>query len=239
MKRFMIALVSAIAATLVLAGASASGLSPYVPGTIGVDVGWPNCGSTIPKATFGIVDVSGGTGYSLNPCLSQQAAKYQNNLSFYVNTGWNVNSSYINPASPKACTAGDTDCLAYNYGYNAGLYALRAASQVGASSTSWWLDVETDNTWNVSTLQNQNSLQGEYDALMGGGATSVGVYSTTAQWQTITGSWKNGWPSWGATTWRTASQARTYCSGHQFTGGPSVLMQYLPRRTNIDQDVAC
>jgi hypothetical protein len=56
------------------------------------------------------------------------------------------------------------------------------------------------NTWTPDPLQNQSSLKGETDALLNGGASTVGVYSTTAQWKTITNAWQNGWPSWGATT---------------------------------------
>jgi hypothetical protein len=137
------------------------------------------------------------------------------------------------------CATGDNNCLAYNYGYNAGLYAINAAQSAGVSSATWWLDVETANTWNSDVVQNQNSLQGEHDALVAHGATTVGVYSTTAQWQSITGGWHNNWPSWGATTWTTAKQAQTYCTGHEFTGGTSYLMQYRPSKAKVDYDVAC
>jgi len=67
----------------------------------------------------------------------------------------------------------------------------------------------------------------------------VGVYSTTAQWKSVTGGWQNNWPSWGATTWTTAKQAQTYCTGHEFTGGTSYLMQYRPKNAKVDYDVAC
>jgi len=212
----------------------------YVSGTIGVDVSWPNCGVTIPRGvTFGIVGVTDGLGYSTSPCIKQEAGNFSN-LSLDVNTGWYDQSAYINPTSPLVCTANDSNCLAYNYGYNAGLYAVSAANAAGvAPKTTWWLDVETSNTWNTDVIQNQNSLQGEYQALKDNGATTVGVYSTTAQWKTVTGAWQNNWPSWGATTWPTAKQAETYCTGHQFTGGPSYLMQYQPRGAKVDYDVAC
>lgn len=228
-----------ISAAVVLLGAQAFALGQYTSGTTGVDVGWPNCKASAASVSFGIVGVSDGTGYSTNPCLVQQAPQYAANLSLYVNTGWYNKSSYINPSSPKVCVSGDNNCLAYNYGYNAGLYAVNAANQANAHSATWWLDVETSNTWNTNVVQNQNSLQGEHDALMNSGATTVGVYSTSAQWKSITGSWQNNWPNWGATTWTTASQAKTYCTGHQFTGGPSYLMQFTPKRATLDQDVAC
>jgi len=214
-------------------------LGQYTSGSTGVDVGWPNCNISVPSVGFGIVGVSNGTGYSANQCLAQESKYFPNNLSLYVNTGWYNKSSYINPSSPKVCSSIDNNCLAYNYGYNAGIYAYNVATTAGVHSSTWWLDVETSNTWNSDVIQNQNSLQGEYDALVASGISTVGIYSTTAQWKTITGSWQNNWPSWGATTWTTATQAKTYCAGHQFTGGPSYLMQYKPKKSKLDYDVAC
>jgi hypothetical protein len=130
-------------------------------------------------------------------------------------------------------------CAAYNYGYSAGKDAVNYALSQGLHSSKWWLDVETMNTWSSDSAQNQKSLQGEYDAIAATGATTIGAYSTSAQWQTITANWQNNWPSWGATTWTTPKQAQAYCTGHQFTGGPSLLMQYKSKQSKLDQDVAC
>jgi hypothetical protein len=213
--------------------AAAQGL--YISGTTGVDVSYPNCSARIARTAFGVVGVTQGLFYSYNGCLAAEAANFSN-LSLYMNTGWYAQSSHVDSSSPKVCTAGDNNCLAYNYGYNAAQDALNYATAQGARSSTWWLDVETSNSWNSDTTQNRNSLQGSYDALKNSGAAAVGVYSTTAQWQSITGGWLNGWPNWGASTWSTARQAATYCSGHQFTGGPTYLIQY---KGKIDQDYAC
>lgn len=219
---------------------------PYTSGDVGVDISWPQCaGNEAPPSSdytgdnFGIVDVTDGLGYSTNPCLAGEAADFTSNeLSLYVNTGWDINSAHNTGTSPDTCEANDVDCEAFDYGYNAGLYAYGAALSLGITSPTWWLDVETDSTWSNNTIQNQNSLQGEHDALLAEGATTVGVYSTTAQWQGLTSSWQNDWPSWGATTWTTAPEAATYCTGHEFTGGPSYLMQFTPTE-QLDQDYAC
>jgi hypothetical protein len=226
-------------ASLLLTSQVVSAQGQYVTGSTGVDVSWPNCSTSVPKVVFGIVGVTNGAGYSTSPCLAQEVTHFPLNLSLYVNTGWYNQSSHINATSPKVCNAGDNNCLAYNYGYNAGEYAYNAASVANVHSSSWWLDVETSNTWNNDVVQNQNSLQGEHDSLLSHRTITVGVYSTTAQWQTITGGWQNNWPSWGATTWTTATQAKTYCTGHQFTGGPSYLMQFISKKVPLDQDVAC
>jgi hypothetical protein len=210
--------------------------STYPSGSTGYDVSWPNCSATAPThPAFGIVGVTDGTGYSQSPCLAKQAAWFTN-LSLYVNTGWYNQSSHINPNSPRVCASGDENCLAYNYGYNAGLYALNYANSQNFRASVWWLDVETGNTWNSDTTQNRNSLQGEYDALLANGVTTVGVYSTTYQWDTITGTWLNTWPNWGATTVRSAGKAATFCKGHQFTGGPTYLIQFSG---SLDKDYAC
>jgi hypothetical protein len=218
-----------------VAASSAQGV--YQSGTNGVDLSYPNCNAQIPAATaFGIVGVTGGLNFSPNNCASTEASRFHN-LSLYVNTGYPGQSyglKYQN--APHQCDTADLNCLAYNYGYTAGQYATNYAASKGLSSSLWWLDVETMNSWTSDYSQNIQSLQGETDALKAVGVGSVGVYSTTAQWKTITGGWQNGWPNWGASTWNTAKQAATYCTGHQFNGGPTYLIQY---KGKIDQDYAC
>ncbi len=234
MRRAVAPLALALAGVLFVTR-TALGIGVYSSGTTGVDVSYPNCSARIPSVAFGIVGVTGGLVYSQNSCLAAEASHFRN-LSLYVNTGLNADptsSAYYRQAQ-VGCN-GDVYCAAYNYGYNAALNAIAYANSQSVHSTMWWLDVETGNTWNSDVLQNRQSLQGEHDALVANGAT-VGAYSTTYQWNTITGSWQNGWPNWGATTWRTASQAATYCTGHRFTGGPTYLIQYSGR---LDQDYAC
>ena len=235
MRNKFIAIVAGIifSTPLLMSAASAQGV--YNTGTVGTDISWPNCTAKVSGSAFGIVGVTNGLGYSTNPCLKTEAAHFSN-LSLYVNTGWYSGSSNVNPTSPRVCVTGDNNCLAYNYGYNAGLYAYNAATGLGIHSTTWWLDVETGNTWSTDVLQNQNSLQGEADALKTVGVTTTGVYSTTAQWQSVTGGWQNGLPNWGATTLTTAKQAAKYCSGHNFTGGSTWLIQF---KGKLDQDYAC
>jgi hypothetical protein len=214
--------------------ANAQGI--YPDGSTGVDVSYPNCSASVTKAAFGIVGVNHGLLYSYNGCLVTEAARFSN-LSLYMNTGWYDQSTHINPASPLTCTAGDSNCLAYNYGYDAALDSINYAHSQGVYSSTWWLDVETANSWSADVNQNRSSLQGSYDAIKDNAAANVGVYSTSAQWQNITGGWQNDWPNWGATTWTTAKQAAKYCTGHAFSGGPTYLIQFSGR--TLDQDYAC
>lgn len=232
--------ITAILMTIIFSTGMAAAQGQYISRSTGVDVSWPNCSATMPKTSFGIVGVTNGTGFSTNACMAAQASHFAN-LSLYVNTGYpgaTSDNALKYTASPNICDASDLNCIAYNYGFNAGLYAYNSAAVAGVHAATWWLDVETMNSWTNDPLQNQSSLQGETDALKVNGVSTVGVYSTTAQWGTITGGWKNSLPSWGATTWTTAKQAAKYCTGHEFTGGPSYLMQYTAVR-GIDQDYAC
>ena len=235
MRNKLVSIVVLASAYIFTISGVATAQGVYVSGTIGFDVSYPNCSAKITKSAFGIVGVTRGLFYSYNGCLTSEAAHFSN-LSLYMNTGWYAQSSRINPSAPRQCLAGDNNCLAYNYGYNAAQDALNYATAQGVKSSSWWLDVETANSWSADTNQNRSSLQGSYDALKNSGIPTVGTYSTTAQWQSITGNWLNGWPNWGASTWSTARQAATYCSGHQFTGGPTYLIQY---KGKLDQDYAC
>jgi hypothetical protein len=231
--------VAAVGCLLQSAVGTASAATLYQSGSTGVDVSWPNCAARIPAdATFGIIGVTQRTVYSAtNPCLAAQAAHFPETLNLYANSGWNDHSPHLNPASPRTCLPGDANCLAYNYGYNAGLASYDAASAAGVSSSTWWLDVESDNTWNDDPTQNRDSLQGEHDALTGRGASTVGVYSTTSEWQTITGDWQNNWPSWIGAHDAASAQGQQACTGHQFTGGPTLVVQ--TDEHDIDRDIAC
>ena len=237
MKRFL--LMAAAVFLLPIVGSQVAGASSvYRTGSMGVDVSYPNCGVAIPKVDFGVVGVTGGLVHTENPCLAVQASKFKD-LSLYINTGLNASTSSQYFSAALAQCNGDTNCAAYHYGLNAANDAIRYATSQGVVSDKWWLDVETENTWNTDVMLNRRSLQGAYDALLAHGATTIGAYSTTYQWNEITGGWKNGWPSWGATTWTTAKQAAKYCTGHEFTGGPSLLMQFKSKTNKLDQDVAC
>jgi hypothetical protein len=220
-----------------ISGAVASAQGIYQSGTNGVDVSYPNCGSSVPSTDFGIVGVTGGLPFRPNNCLVAEASHFRN-LSFYINTAYPGQSYGLKyQTSPNSCASDDLTCLAYNYGYNAGQYATSYAKNQGLSASTWWLDVETMNSWTPNAVQNVQSLQGMTDALKTAGTGTVGIYSTTAQWGTITGGWQNGYPNWGASTWKTARQAKTFCNGHEFTGGPTYLIQYKGK--NLDQDYAC
>jgi hypothetical protein len=220
----------------------------------GYDVSYPQCGSTLPsKPTFGIVGVNKGIVFSANPCLASQITwAGGTRAQLYANTGnpgpalsshWPSGQS-----SPRLCDATnpDTTSCAYDYGWNAAAdsygdataawSALRLAGTPAGST--WWLDVETSNSWRSSVGLNVAALQGELDSLRAKGVATVGFYSTAYQWGVITGSTTafRADPGWiaGASSQK-AAQSR--CSGASFTGGHVALAQYPA--SGFDADVAC
>jgi hypothetical protein len=151
----------------------------------------------------------------------------------------------------------DSDACAWQYGDNKAaqdatwLAAAAAAidsqsppvSVTGAAgSYPWWLDVETSNTWQSDVTMNVADLQGTIAGLHAAGATTVGAYSTTSQWTSVTGGTSSASgslyqiPNWipGA---RGLSGAQANCADKSFTGGRVTVTQWFGHP--YDGDYAC
>jgi hypothetical protein len=114
-----------------------------------------------------------------------------------------------------------------------------ATSQGATSPSSWWLDVETSNSWSSTDLSlNQYTIQGIVDTLLRQSPAAVGVYSTGYQWRTITGNLpvSGVLADWVATGSTSAGRARAYC-GTGFSGRPVWFVQYL--HGGFDTDYTC
>ena len=252
----------ALSSLLVLAlassalAASSIDTNPFTSGSTGADVSWPNCSATYPtSAAFGIVGVTGGRAFTANSCFSTEWA-WANSTglpALYLNLNAPVGStSSYGMAGPKTCKRNDKLCLSYNYGWQAAQWAYQQAKSAGASASTWWLDVETGNSWSSSTAANDQVIQGAVDYLGAGTVTAgqgltVGVYSTNAMYAKIAGAFHptNGTgsphyvPTWYATAATTSGAASGYCAAsYGFTGGPVWLVQYLPPNS-VDADYAC
>jgi hypothetical protein len=227
-------------------------------GTVGYDIGWPQCNGAYPSnPAFGIVGVNLGLVFSTNPCLASQIAWAGGPAGeLYVNTGnpgpglssfWPVGQTvprFCDPVAPDSA-----DC-AYDYGWNAAAHswevAVAAYDQLGITvspaSTSWWLDVETSNSWRSEAFAlpfNVAALQGQVDYLLSVGVTKLGFYSTTVQWGEITGATTvfAAYPSWGAGA-PSLRVAKSHCeSTPGFTGGNLALVQYP--WAGFDADLRC
>jgi hypothetical protein len=125
---------------------------------------------------------------------------------------------------------------------------LEATINVSGSPLAypWWLDVETANTWQSGTFgqaMNVADLQGMVHALQSSSTgVSVGVYSTSSQWDQITGGITpaSGGSLWGLQDWipgaRTLKGARSNCGLTSYTGGKVSVTQWF---SNPDGDYAC
>lgn len=230
--------------------AGVQSIHPSIPnalkGRIGVDISWPpnNCTAEIPAdAAFGIVGVNGGRNMTLNPCFKDEVNKFKN-PSLYVNSGfpgYEKVQEYKN--FRKQCAEGDVNCYAYNYGFAAGKYAVEQANAQEVYSPVWWVDVETANSWSKTQSENINSIQGEIDAITAYNKelnkidTAIGIYSVPGMWHRITGNWQNGLPNWVASGKNNATDAYRSCEGKEFTGGKTIMAQYV--ENNLDRDIIC
>ena len=232
----------------VVAVATASSLDPYPSGTTGYDISWPQCpdqSNDIPTqpAAVSVVGVNGGASFNHNDCLTAEAAwGRQGGLTVYMN----VNSPFVNEPSegmtgPQGtCVPTDSDCQAYNYGYNAAEDAWSYASSQGAAASMWWLDVEGpagsgNPLWSSDTTANSQVIAGAIAALTGLGA-QPGIYSTITQWGEIAGSYSPNVPAWRAGA-ATISGAQSLCPA-SFTSGQTWLVQYGSPNP-VDNDYAC
>lgn len=229
--------------------------------TPGYDVSYPQCGSTLPAGSFGLVGVDGGRPYDVNPCLATEIdwATTTGSPAYYVNTadpGPTKSTHWPKgQRSPQVCGAGSLNSTAcsYDYGWNAArdsyARAAAAATSVGApavSSATWWLDVETGNSWeSVDSRETATHYANDTAALKGmrgylraKGVRTVGVYSTIHQWNQITGGASLAKaPVWYAGVGGPSSAGVRCASRYSFTGGPVRLTQY--RRGGFDADNAC
>lgn len=269
MKPWRLVVALGLLAGSVGAVAPAASAASYAPaGSIGHDVSYPQCDKPLPAGgAFGVVGVTGGKNFTSNRCLATQwawASSLPSAGMVYLNTGNPGNQSMYWPASmtteyahcADATSASDDGC-AYIYGARAAAYALTVATDAGVpvGGRTWWLDVETANSWDGDGAANAADIQGAYDYLRGHGVDSVGLYSTGLQWTQITGGfhaanlapYKMAWalsftpqypmeqaPLWVAGV--TAAKAVANCAT-SFTGGPTVLAQYID--ASFDHNLVC
>jgi hypothetical protein len=209
----------------------------------GHDVSHPECDGEFPAdSAFGIVGINRGRPFSANPCLAAQyrwATGRPNGAAVYVNTSNPAPSSpYYWPrsgsADPALCrdstSTTDPGC-AYNYGWHAAANAAKTGKTLGRAvlGHTWWLDVETSNTWNGDPTANTAVLQGMYDYLRSHGVAKVGLYSTSYQWQKITGGYTAASADRYRTAWAPTSPPTSPCTTRR-CGSPQPVRSATPGR---------
>ncbi|MGE5594875.1 MAG: hypothetical protein ACM3S1_02430 [Hyphomicrobiales bacterium] len=217
--------------------------TPLRANWVGFDISWPQCHErAFPpgQVAFGIVGVTGGKPYTVNPCLRDQyrwAKTGAYPAEVYINLDYWKRLTFRHFFGPAGlCSFDDVLCQSYNYGWNAAKEAVAFGRENGVDAKRWWLDVETMNHWSKDTSANARIVRAAIDYLESQGL-ETGIYSTPYQWGVIAGDFAPGVPVWtaGATSLAGAMQ-RCTDPRYAFAGGRVELVQYVEE---FDTNYAC
>jgi hypothetical protein len=270
LRSLLVPLVAALGTVFALpaAGAAAVSLATDSP-AVGYDVSFPECGQRLPaEHAFGVVGVDGGVPTRANPCLASElrwawsasGSARQPAAQLYLNTanpgaalagdGWPASGT--TPYGP--CEGGDTAACSWQYGWERARdgvtsfftpAALDARVDSRPSNYTWWLDVETANTWRYGSAaaldRNRAVLEGMTAYLEQLGAR-VGVYGLAGEWPRIVGTVAAGSPlhrldSWLAGARSLADAAAACARAPLLAGGTVAVVQFVSG--GLDQDVSC
>jgi hypothetical protein len=224
---------------------------------------------------FGIVGINDGLANTTNPCLSSELSwghsssggTNQATEQVYVNTAnpgglntpsWPQNntdpSGNVAPNTYGTCDGSNSLPCSWQYGWNRAVedvqvrfipQAQAAGISTSASNYPWWMDIETNNSWESGSPQalqeNVADIEGMVAYFQSLGAT-VGIYSTTTMWGQIVGTLSSSSTLNGLNNWRPGANslkgAQSNCSlAPLTTGGKVTITQYSSR--TFDYDNSC
>jgi hypothetical protein len=160
------------------------------------------------------------------------------------------------PQNPygDSCAGGNDLACSWLYGWNRSIYtegvfknaAISKGINTNTKDYTWWLDVETMNTWQSGSAEalarNTAAIEG-FGAYYQSKGAKIGLYSTAYQWGEITGnvisstSNLNALPNW-RPSGASLSNAKANCSVAPLTpGGYISLTQYVVK--NLDHNHSC
>jgi hypothetical protein len=205
---------------------------------------------------FGIIGVNGGKPFTPNPCLPREFAwalsstsPNQAHVGLYMNTanpGPDASPNWppAGTTTPRACDGSWSADCAYDYGWHAAQDAFgRAVGVTGATAAAqypWWLDVEQANSWSQQMDVNAAAVQGAIDFLQSMKIGSIGIYSTSADWEALIGPPSNSGPFGALPNWRPGASglqdAQSWCS-RTVSGGRVKYVQFTV--AGFDTDLPC
>jgi hypothetical protein len=270
----LLALALAVLAGVValLGVASAAPVESLEPPTrVGYDVSHPQCDTDLPPVrAFAVVGVNGGLSTRANPCLAEQLTwaagssggdHEQPATQLYLNTANPGQLLALITTWPQrgvtpygSCEGTNSAACSWQYGWERARNsvvsffspAARAARMDSQPSRyTWWLDVETMNTWqsggDEARDRNRAALEGMTAYLVSRDAR-VGIYSTGRQWSEIVGTVAGDSPLASRDSWLAGSSSRAdavaACSDPALVPrGEVTLTQYV--RDGLDHDHAC
>jgi LysM repeat protein len=177
---------------------------PYLPGAVGYDISYPNCGSPVPAGGgFTVIGLNAGRPFTTNPCFASEWAAASRPRSVYINTAYSP--SLARHTTPECADAAQSQALdaegrrAYAVGCSEAAAALDLLG--GVQPLVIWLDVEAGNSWSDRPSINVTTIRGALEHLLTQSPQlTVGVYSNANLWLEITGGWSTlAVPEWIAT----------------------------------------
>jgi hypothetical protein len=255
-------LLVSVALAAVLTAGSATAAVAAEPARTGHDVSYPQCGRPLPvRQEVAVVGVNAGTGNTTNPCLAEQLAWGDGaadglpgvRADVYVNTAnpghlgdWWPSADLTRAGRPVTnpdgrCRGAEDAACAYVYGYSIATEDLWGRGVTAPTSRTWWLDVETMNSWSWNRRANLAAVQGMAAAVRAAGA-DVGVYSTRKQWNLIVGDATPSVALAGAESWIAGAADRAAalesCGGTPLVpGGRVAMVQWID--DGVDHDALC
>jgi hypothetical protein len=224
----------------------AAPVGPAPIGTHGFDVSWPQCAGdravNMPpgRPAYLILGVTHGAGETVNPCLGSQLdwAKSRG-----VRVGAYLVASFPDKARQTLAGSGlfgncgtSKRCRLRNVGASQAKTAIATMQVAGLAAPRLWIDVEVSTTlpWSRYVGSNIAVLRG----IVAGARAEhvpVGVYTTPAMWQEITGGYQLNVPNWLPSGDGKARHAARLCRTSA-TGGTTWLVQYT---RSLDSDLTC
>lgn len=220
----------------------------------GHDVSWPQCTTAEggfglplppPESQFVIIGLTRGLPFTENPCLANQVAWARTNgkpAHGYAMAGYPTAAQLTAYGSQGPWSASTTAGRLSNVGYAEARFAVASLSRIGFRPPVVWIDVEPRpaQPWPSATVAQQRNNRYVIEGLMRGlrdAGFSYGLYSYTAGWQEITGSWLlPGVPVW-ATAGRLdyPTEALDRCSQPSFSGGRVYISQWYDDVRDYDR----
>jgi len=265
-RSLLVIVLAAVAAVLAVPGTASA-----APTKVGYDVSYPQCDSSLPRdRAFAVIGVNGGLSTRANPCLRKQlewawkssgAVVAQPRAQVYLNTAnpgqllGQVTTWPTTGTTPYGtCDGTNSSACSWRYGWERAQNSVvsfftPAAREALVDSHparyTWWLDVETMNSWQsgsaAALARNRATLEGMTAYLVSRGGR-VGIYSTNQQWAQIVGSVPSTSNLAGRDSWLAGASsltgARSNCSKPALVPrGRVTLTQYVV--DDLDRNHAC
>ncbi|HVU72098.1 MAG TPA: hypothetical protein VHE83_03990 [Mycobacteriales bacterium] len=248
LRSLLLALGLALGPALALTPAASAVDHRPVGALVGHDVSWPQCphGMPLPRpGAFVIIGLTDGTALHRNPCLRTQLAwgvGSHRSLAAYtmVNPPTRAELARDQDGPLHTCTSRGSNrvvCAFGNAGAAEALDALRTLASTGWETDLLWADVELRSTqpWLSGQRRANRALLAAFDATLRKAGVRAGYYSTSFQWQRITGGWSPpaGSPEWYAIGTGGVPALRAGCT-HSFAGGPTAITQSVWGQHDVD-----